>query len=316
VVDDRRQLRGRPGPVALLRAAGTRASIVRVVLVVPLLVGCAAASPPAGPSPNSNSPTVTATATRETASERGAGAVVVTQEAYGPDPQQAVTVSRRPGSSGRTVIFLHGGGWRQGRRTALAQEAADWARHGWVAVNADYRLGKVDGHPGDGRLMLADVAAVLAKYRAQPYVDPARIVVYGESAGGHLATWLGAVHGDEIVATVAFSPVSSIAGAIIAGEQPGAGRNVRTLGAAAEEFFGYSVETTDAHRYLARVRAMFIAVSTDEWVDPDIHGRALCTALGRRCRLVEFPGVAHAAHLLIHHPGLALEARLWAEART
>ena len=122
----------------------------------------------------------------------------MTQEAYGPHPQQMVTVSRRPGASGKTVIFLHGGGWRQGRRAALAEEAAEWARAGWVSVNADYRLGKVDGRPGDGRAILTDVAAVLAKYRAQPYVDPKRVVVYGESAGGHLATWLGAAHGDEI----------------------------------------------------------------------------------------------------------------------
>ena len=237
----------------------------------------------------------------------------MTQEAYGPHPQQMVTVSRRPGASGKTVIFLHGGGWRQGRRAALAEEAAEWAENGWVSVNADYRLGKVDGRADDGRAILWDVAAVLARYRAQPYVDPERVVVYGESAGGHLATWLGAAHGDEIAATMAFSPVSSIAGAIRAGKQPGAVPNVRNLGRAADEFFGYSTETTDAHRYLARARAMYIAFSTDEWVDPDIHGRALCRALGSRCHPVEYPGIAHAAILVTKYPQLAVEARRWAD---
>jgi acetyl esterase/lipase len=211
------------------------------------------------------------------------------------------------------VIFLHGGSWRSGGRSSLAVEAAEWAKTGWVAINVSYRLGVTGGTPDDGKAILADVGTVLTKYRAKSYVDPNKIVVYGESAGGHLATWLGSFRGSQVAATVAISPVSSIAGAIIAGKDEDASANVRGLGGDAQEFFGYSVGTTDSHRYLDRARRMFVAFSTDEWVDPDLHGRLLCNALGGRCRKAEYPGKLHAGELVGAVPQLAVDARHWAD---
>ncbi len=161
----------------------------------------------------------------------------------------------------------------------MRQEAAEWARTGWVSINVGYRLGAVDGRLGDGKAILADVEAVLARYRTQPYVDPSKIVVYGESAGGHLATWLGAYRGDQIAATIAISPVTSISGAIAAAEVTGTSSNVRATGGAAREFFGYSPASTSPQAYLDRAKNMFIAFGADDWLDPDIHGRALCTNL-------------------------------------
>jgi acetyl esterase/lipase len=240
-------------------------------------------------------------------------AAVSVTEAYGPDPQQVVTVSRPSTATGKTVIFIHGGGWSGGDRGSLAAEAAEWAKTGWVSINMDYRTGTVNGTGDDGANILADVSAVLARYRVMPYVDPARIVVYGESAGGHLATWLGSFKGAQIAATMAISPVSSISGAIIAGQASGAPENVRVLGATAEEYFGYSVGTTDAHRYLDRAKNMFIAFSTDEWVDPDVHGRALCTSLAATCTVTEYPGTRHAGDLADSRPQLRLDARHWAD---
>ncbi len=269
------------------------------VAAVAVLAGCG---------PGRSDPTASATAVTWSG-------VRVTNESYGPDPQQMVTVSRRADADGKTVIFLHGGSWLHGSRASLNPEAATWARNGWVSIDVDYRLGRLDHVPGDGRAILADVQTVLTTYRAEPYVDPKRIVVYGESAGGHLATWLGAYRGDQIAATIAFSPVSSISGAIAAGRAPGAVPNVRLLGRAAQEFFGYSPQTTDAHAYLNRAGPMFIVVSTHEWVDPAVHGVALCRAFGRRCHLVEYPGTAHASIIVTKHPEVADQARAWADAQ-
>lgn len=238
--------------------------------------------------------------------------VTVTDESYGPDPAQRVTVRRdvtRDSIPTKTVIFIHGGGWTAGGRGSLEPEATEWAKTGWVSINVSYRLAV---NPNDGKLILADVLAVLAKYRAKPYVDPSKIVVYGESAGGHLAEYVGSYKGSQIAAYVAISPVSSISRAITAGQADGAPANVAALGTKAALFFGYSPGTTDSHRYYDRVQAAFYGYSTNEWVDPGIHAKVSCAALGDRCTAHEYAGTAHAGALIDAHPELAVDARHWA----
>jgi len=241
--------------------------------------------------------------------------VISTVESYGSDPLQVVTLTRDMAvtSPRKLVILLHGGGWTTGGRGSLVDEAAMYAADGWVVVNVSYRVGVADGIPGDGKYILADVETVLNKYRAKPYVDPGKVLVYGESAGGQLSTWLGAKDGAKVKALVALSPVSSISGAIGAGLVPGAAANVVALGAKAGEFFGYSVGTTDWHRYGDRVQHAAVALSTDEWVDPNIHGRVFCAALTNRCHLFEFPGDLHAGALAAAHPELVTGLMHWAD---
>jgi acetyl esterase/lipase len=244
------------------------------------------------------------------ANAKARATVTSTEMSYGADPLQVVTVSRAPAATGKAVLFLHGGGWSAGGRGSLEAEAAEWAKTGWIAVNASYRLG---AHTDDGKLILADALAALQLTRSLPGVDPAKVVVYGESAGGHLATWLGSKYGAQVAAVIALSPVSSVQGAITAGAEPEASDNVVALGAKAQAFFGYSVGTTDAHRYLDRVQHAAVVISTDEWVSPDVHGRTFCTPLGVRCTLIEYPGTLHAGKLADAHPDLLVTLRHWAD---
>lgn len=233
----------------------------------------------------------------------------MTEISYGADPLQVVTLTRPITPTGKAVIFLHGGGWSAGGRGSLEAEAAEWAKTGWIVVNASYRLGTI---LDSGRDILADALAVLQLTRELPGVDPAKVIVYGESAGGHLATWLGSKYGAQVAGIVAISPVSSIQGAITAGAAPGAAANVVELGRKAQLFFGYSVGTTDAHRYVDRVQNAVVVISTDEWVDPSIHGRAFAAAVGAAggsCELIEYLGTLHAGHLIDAHPDLAVTLR-------
>lgn len=244
--------------------------------------------------------------------------VTTTTESYGSNPLQVVTLRRDLAlntTPTKTVIFLHGGGWSTGGRGSLEDEAKEWAKTGWVSINVSYRVGTLDGVPDDGKLILEDVLAVLDKYRVKPYVDPNKIIVYGESAGGHLSEWLGSKYGAKVRGFVAISPVSSISGAIAEGQVPGAAANVVALGAKAQEFFGYSVGTTDSHRYLDRVQRAFIAWSTDEWVNPNVHGKKTCLALAAKCEGHEFVGNLHAGSLIDANPQLAVDARHWAGAQ-
>ena len=95
-------------------------------------------------------------------------------------------VDDRP-SDGRVVLYLHGGGYVAGSPGTHRHLAAAFVRNGRARVLLpDYRLAPEHRFPGA-------VEDALATYRwllAQDGVDPARVVVAGDSAGGGLAVAL------------------------------------------------------------------------------------------------------------------------------
>ncbi len=99
----------------------------------------------------------------------------------------ALDIDRPEGETTRTaIIFLHGGGWRVGSREAMRPVARRMAAHGFVGLPAQYRLLDQDPWPAQ----LHDVKAAIRWTRAHADalgIDPARIVLWGSSAGGHLA---------------------------------------------------------------------------------------------------------------------------------
>ncbi|MGO2112328.1 MAG: alpha/beta hydrolase fold domain-containing protein [Pseudoclavibacter sp.] len=94
------------------------------------------------------------------------------------------------------VVFIHGGGWRLGDRGTFAPKQPELtferiASAGFGVVSIEYRLSGEAVFPAQ----LDDVRAALAWVReAGPGhgLDPDRVVLWGESAGGHLAA-LGAL---------------------------------------------------------------------------------------------------------------------------
>ena len=92
-------------------------------------------------------------------------------------------------------VFFFGGGWQRGT-TANSSSWAKWASGlGMVGVAPDYRT-----HDRFGTTPLECVADARAAYAwvlahaKELAIDPARIVVGGGSAGGHLALWTGITH--------------------------------------------------------------------------------------------------------------------------
>jgi acetyl esterase/lipase len=84
------------------------------------------------------------------------------------------------------VVFLHGGGWIVGNRS----ERPDWNRWlnklGYEVFDVEYRMPppvRWQDEIGDVKAAVGWVAAHAADY----HVDPARISIMGESAGGNLA---------------------------------------------------------------------------------------------------------------------------------
>src|SRR5215475_7079231 len=95
-----------------------------------------------------------------------------------------------------TLVYMHGGFWVAGTKETAITALLPWMEMGWNVVNVEYRLG-VDTDPttlapaavDDCFCALRFVAALPANYN----IDKNRIVVTGESAGGHLALSMGII---------------------------------------------------------------------------------------------------------------------------
>lgn len=120
------------------------------------------------------------------------------------------------------VVWIHGGGWREGdRRFPPGNWGQDdtWFRllvaSGLAVATIDYRLSSESHYPAQ----LADAQAAIRflRHHAGPlHIDANRIGVCGESAGGHLAA-LVALTGDSPVAPTDRSvvgPSSAVAAAV------------------------------------------------------------------------------------------------------
>jgi len=96
------------------------------------------------------------------------------------------------GKPAPVLLFVHGGGWIRGTRSALAAHARYFAARGWVCVNISYRL---TSEPGVTLAdQQADVRAAFEWVHAHASRrgwDRERISALGESAGGQLVCALG-----------------------------------------------------------------------------------------------------------------------------
>jgi len=91
-----------------------------------------------------------------------------------------------------TVIYIHGGGWVAETKEANFLSLVPYFDMGWNAINVEYRLAGAALAPG----AVEDCRCALrwALHNAEQYnIDPDRIVVTGNSAGGHLALTTGMI---------------------------------------------------------------------------------------------------------------------------
>lgn len=131
------------------------------------------------------------------------------------------------------VVVVHGGGWRGGTRGDLPRWNAWLTDRGFVVFDVDYRLTP----PPRWRDAPGDVACAVGwvKRNAGRYgVDPARIVLLGRSAGGHLALLAAYGAGDPRLPPSCPAPDTSVA-AVVA------------LYAPADLAFGYRVPVGWSH---------------------------------------------------------------------
>jgi acetyl esterase/lipase len=91
--------------------------------------------------------------------------------------------------NGAGVLLVHGGGWRSGDKTQLRGYGILLGRLGYTCVACEYRLSGEAKWPAQ----IHDVKAALRWMRANAArlnIDPEKIAVEGNSAGGHLSLML------------------------------------------------------------------------------------------------------------------------------
>ena len=121
-----------------------------------------------------------------------AGVEVARGFAYGAHPRQVVDVFR-PVRAANTpvVLFVHGGAFVRGNKDVTDEVYANvcyyFARHGFLAVNVEYRLAPESQYPGGAEDLAGAIA--WAKRGAREYGgDPGRLFLVGHSAGAtHVA---------------------------------------------------------------------------------------------------------------------------------
>ena len=90
------------------------------------------------------------------------------------------------------LMYIHGGGWRGGSKEGNVLRLLPWLEKGWAVVNVQYRLAEVSLAPAAVEDCLCALRWVIRN--AEQYnIDSSRIVVTGNSAGGHLALTTGMV---------------------------------------------------------------------------------------------------------------------------
>jgi len=95
------------------------------------------------------------------------------------------------------VLFIHGGGWIEGDRSQLRGYGILLARLGFVCMCNSYRLSNESIWPAQ----VQDVNCAIRYLRANATdlgLDPNRIGVSGNSAGGHLSLMAAATNYDQI----------------------------------------------------------------------------------------------------------------------
>lgn len=91
-----------------------------------------------------------------------------------------------------TLVFIHGGGWIFGSKEGAVYQLLPYLERGWRVVNVEYRMAGNSLAPG----AVEDTRCALRwMYRnaKQWNFDTSKIVLTGQSAGGHLALITGMI---------------------------------------------------------------------------------------------------------------------------
>jgi acetyl esterase/lipase len=108
------------------------------------------------------------------------------------DSKLDLYLSRDESRPAPTLIYIHGGGWTGGSKEGSILSTVPYLEMGWNVVNVEYRLARVSLAPAAVEDCLCALRWIIRNAK-QYNLDTNRLVLTGNSAGGHLALTTGMI---------------------------------------------------------------------------------------------------------------------------
>ena len=108
------------------------------------------------------------------------------------------------------VLYLPGGGFVAARRMMAAKQRRYVADAGFVVASIDYRTTTVGATYREGLMDVATALHFLRDHAAEYGIDPNRVAVWGESAGGYLTSMAATEPDNKLDAAVDFFGASNL----------------------------------------------------------------------------------------------------------
>ena len=271
--------------------------------------------------------------------------------AYGRHPRQRIDAYWYPGTARQTdrrqearlrtgraqprgqrpaVLVFHGGSWISGDKSSWRYFARRLVAQGYTVFSANYRLATQAVWPAQRDDAMA--ALEFVKRNADRWgIDPGRIVVFGSSAGGLLASQLG-TYGEgaqRVRGVLTLSPVNTPYLAYTDGLKATATPSQRNLRRAVTKLLGcvpnesdpscwQRVEDSDTAAHVSRGDAPMLAMHAAGELVPATHSNGLAASLrnaGVAANVKVVPGRGHASELL-NDPSVYPAIMNWLKART
>lgn len=155
-----------------------------------------------------------------------------TEVRLGENPYQSLSIYQPEVPNGKTLAFIHGGGWTSGYKEWNAFMAPVFTKAGFIFVSIGYRLAPDHIFPS-GFEDCAQAMSWLYHNIAEFGGDANQLYVGGHSAGGHYASLLALDHGWKQSANLPDKIVRGcipVSGTYYFGEQSGLSMRPRFLG--------------------------------------------------------------------------------------
>lgn len=122
-------------------------------------------------------------------------AFTIRDVAYGPDPAQRLDLHLPVEPHAPVVVYLHAGGWIAGDKADVPDLVLRFVERGYAVASIGYRLAPQHTFPAPVHDVKRAVRTLKAYGTEGRAIDGDRMVLFGTSAGGHLAAFVAATPG-------------------------------------------------------------------------------------------------------------------------